>query len=514
MRTLPKLSALAASIALMGALTACGGGPATRDQSTTSTSMDATPVEATQMPKVPKGLEAFYTQKLSWEECGDGFQCATAKAPLDYDNPDGTKIDIALKKLPASSGKPIGTLYLNPGGPGGSGVEYVENVRESFSADLLSAFDVVGFDPRGVGQSTSVQCQADGETEAPEDAVEGEELSAADANKRAAEETAAMCEAHTKPVELLDHVDTVSVAKDLDMLRALAGDPQLYYIGFSYGTLLGATYAEHFPGNVGRLVLDGAVDPALSSAELSKEQGVAFEKSLEAFVAECQKGADCPFEGDTAQGVKQIRDFLDQLEEKPLPVDGKDDVIVTREDVTSLLSNAFYEDTVWPAVAKALGAAFQGDGTAVHELLALFEEAGGAEGDEAKIAIDCLDYPIEGNQAEWDKQADELKEVAPVFGTSYVDLFCQAWGHHGTEKRTEIKAKGAAPVLVVGTTGDPATPYAWSESLAKQMESATLLTWEGNGHTAYGRAGECVTKAVDDYLLRGKLPEDGLVCKG
>ncbi|WP_240611416.1 alpha/beta hydrolase [Actinobaculum sp. 313] len=433
---------------------------------------------------------------------------------MDYDNPDGAKIDIALKKLPASSGKPIGTLFLNPGGPGGSGVEYVDDVRDTFSADLVSAFDIVGFDPRGVGQSTSVQCEADGESEMMEEVADAEELSAADVNKKVAEETAAMCEAHTKPVELLDHIDTVSVAKDLDMLRALAGDPRLYYIGFSYGTSLGATYAEHFPGNVGRLVLDGAVDPALSSAELAREQSVAFEKALETFVSECQKGRDCPFEGSAAQGAQQIRDFLDQLENKPLPVDGRDGVMLTREDATRLLTNAFYEDAVWPTLTQALAAAFQGDGTAAYELLRIFEEAGGVEGSEVTSAIDCLDYPIEGDQAEWDRQADELEEAAPVFGQAYTDLYCQAWGHHGTDKRTEIHAKGAPPILVVGTTGDPATPYEWAESLTKQMESATLLTWEGNGHTAYGRAGECVTSAVDGYLLRGVMPENGKVCKG
>ncbi|AWE42082.1 alpha/beta hydrolase [Actinobaculum sp. 352] len=507
-------------MALAGGLVACGTSNKGADQSTTASARaEATPVEATQMPETPAGLEAFYNQDLKWEECDKEYQCATAKAPLDYDNPDGKEIDIALKKLPASSGKPIGTLFLNPGGPGGSGVEFVAAAKLTFSPDLLSAFDVVGFDPRGVGDSTGIKCQADGESDGSDakagtaDAA-GSNMSSAEETERGAADLAARCEEHTKPAELLDHVDTVSVAKDLDMLRALAGDPRLYYMGFSYGTLLGATYAEHFPGNVGRLVLDGGVDPSISLAKRSEEQAVGFEKALETFVNTCQQQKACPFAGDTKQGVQELRGLLDELDNNPIPVDGKDNAPVTGAEAKSVLLNAFYEDQLWPNVFDAFAKAKEGDGTSMRELAELLADQGGGKGDAVQNAIDCMDYPVEGDRAQWDQQAAELKQKAPVFGDGYIDLYCQTWGHHGTEKRAEIKAKGAAPILVVGTTGDPATPHHWSEALAKQLESGSLLTWEGNGHTAYGRAGECVTSAVDGYLLRGVMPEDGKVCTG
>jgi len=506
------------AISLAGGLVACGTSNKA-EQSTTPTRADATPVEATQMPETPKGLEDFYNQDVKWKECDKEYQCATVKAPLDYDNPDGAKVDIALKKLPASSGKPIGTLFLNPGGPGGSGVEFVVAAKLTFSPALLSGFDIVGFDPRGVGDSTSIKCQPDNEsgeskeTDATANVESGSGSTAEETEKEAAD-IAAQCERHTRPAELLDHVDTVSVAKDLDMLRALAGDPQLYYLGFSYGTLLGATYAELFPGNVGRLVLDGAADPSISLAKRVEEQALSFEKALETFVATCQEREDCPFSGNVEQGVQEVRNFLDELNDNPLPVNGKDDAPVTSAEVKSMLQNAFYEDGIWPDVFTAFKKAWEGDASKLREMSKLLADQAGGDGDAVQNAIDCKDYPIEGNREEWDKQAEEIKQKAPVFGKGYTDLYCQTWGHHGTKERTEIKAKGAAPILVVGTTGDPATPYHWSEAMAKQLESGVLLTWEGNGHTAYGRSGECVTSTVDDYLLRGNLPENGKVCTG
>lgn len=501
----------------------------------------ATAATATATASVPADLARFYEQKASWYPCGPddgmtesstseakGFTCATIEVPLDYSAPSGETIKIAMKKRAATGGDAVGTLFVNPGGPGGSGVDLVQSADGYFSDDLLEAYDVVGFDPRGVGSSTAVDCLTDAELDAEragdDETPVAEETSAAAAQADVADFASSLekkCESRTKPAALLDHIDTVSAAKDLDVMRAVEGQSALTYLGFSYGTYLGATYAELFPGNVGRLVLDGAIDPSLSAAELTLGQAKGFEAALRAYVDDCQAGSDCPLTGSVDDGVKQVRDLLESTRTTPIPT-SDDDRPLTYSLAQDAVLGVLYQSESWSVLSEGLDQAMnQDDGSTllyISDVFASRNDDGtySGNGDEVINAINCLDYPVEGDSTVWNEEETELEEASPTFGADlgYSDLFCKAWGHKSTRTREKIHAAGAAPILVVGTTGDPATPYAWAQSLAKQLDSGHLLTWKGEGHTAYGRAGDCVMNAVDAYLLAGELPEEGKTCEG
>ena len=493
---------------------------------------------------VPKGLESFYGQKVAWYDCvatggmeksadKTGFQCAKVKVPLDYSKPDGQTIEIAMKKHAATGSVRQGTLFVNPGGPGYSGVEMVENNETQFSPALNQAYDIIGFDPRGVGSSTAITCD-DGAGQQPAKAAQGgmgvndpqpgslvadvagddptpfrdAENPAADGGAEANvgfptlieeitkdfKQEEASCAAHTKPAGLLDHVDTVSVARDLDVLRALSGDQKLNFLGFSYGTYLGAHYAEFFPANTGRMVLDGAVDPSLSLGGRA-----------------VQEGQSCPLTGDADAGVQQVRTLIASADQTPLKT-ADPNVTVDGSTIRSAIRRLLYSSEYWPLLSYALDQAItQKDGSYIQVLDGKVTAGGSAP---TFYAVNCQDIPVQGDMASWEKEYQQILQSSPTFGASLgnQDARCQAWGHNGTRKPVPIHAKGAAPILVVGTTGDPATPYAWSQALADQLESGRLLTWEGNGHTAYGRSGACVQKAVDTYLTSGTLPKEGLTC--
>lgn len=485
---------------------------------------------------VPAGLESFYSQKLTWSPCGKGdsvtpakdgaYECTTASVPLDYDHPDGTTITLALKRTTAT-GDRLGSLLVNPGGPGGSGVELVDSVKGYFSDHLLEAYDVVGFDPRGVGASTAVDCLSDAELDAERaaaDATPGAQQNPDEARADVADQASTMaqaCQTHTRTAGLLDHIDTVSAARDLDILRAALGQPRLAYLGYSYGTYLGATYAELFPTNVGRMVLDGAIDPTLSAAQLSLDQAKGFEAALRSYVKDCQASSGCPLTGSVDNGVTQIRELLDRAATSPIPTSDTKRPL-TYSLAMSAIVGVMYQDESWSVLTEGLNQAMlQNDGSTLLYIADVFasRNADGTysgNGDEVINAINCLDYPVQGDETQWDEQAAQLRQASPTFGgdLAYSDLYCRTWGHTATREHTPIRAAGAPPILVVGTTQDPATPYAWSKALASQLSHARLVTWEGRGHTAYGRAGGCVTTAVDDYLLAGTLPKEGLVCTG
>ena len=485
---------------------------------------------------VPKGLESFYGQKVEWYDCvatagveksadKTGFQCAKVTVPLDYSQPDGQTIEIAMKKHLAAGSTRQGTLFMNPGGPGESGVNDIgESVTSTF-AGVQRAYDIIGFDPRGVGSSTAVNCTSDTELEA---GSEGTPVNAGEGGmtfeQRAAVISAqfkqfeASCAANTKPTELLDHVDTVSVARDLDVLRALSGDQKLNYAGFSYGTYLGAHYAELFPANTGRMFLDGAQDPSLSFTELIKGQARGFERALRNYVAWCQSGQSCPLSGDVDAGVQQIGDIFTSADQSPVP---SSDVTrpVTGDDMKQVVSVMLYSpETAWDTLNEAFGEVVNENNAWAFRSIADQLDAQPLANTGALISVNCLDYRVEGDMATWKAQSEELQKISPRFASTFdgVELGCQAWGHTGTQPPKALHAKGAAPILVIGTTGDPATPYEDAVALADQLDSGQLLTWEGNGHTAYASSGSgpCVTKAVDTYLLTGTMPKKGLTCHG
>jgi pimeloyl-ACP methyl ester carboxylesterase len=470
-------------------------------------------------PDVAGALLPFYTQTVVWTDCEDGFECATFEVPMDYERPDGETITLAAKRYPArEQGQRLGSLVVNPGGPGGSGISLVDAVPAYFSADLVAAYDVVGFDPRGVGTSEpAVTC------------VEPEQLDALRAEvyldtpadlaryREDMQDFAAACRQNTG--ELLAYVDTESAARDMDVLRALLGEADLDYLGYSYGTALGATYAELFPERTGRLVLDGGVDPSLPYADYVAGQAAGFEAALRAYAANClDSGSACPLSGDVDAAVGQVGRFLELLVGSPLPT-GTDRPL-TRTLAVSAISYAMYEDSFWPVLTEALTAAMrERDGSMLLFLadLSADREADGTYSSNLSAAfpaVTCLDLPVDASPEAMAAEAGRLAELAPTLGFtfSYGEIACDVWPVAPVGEPAPVSAPGAEPILVVGTTGDPATPYAWSEALAGQLESARLLTYEGLGHTAYGRSNRCVTEAVDDFLLEGTLPAEGTVC--
>ncbi|WP_299035920.1 alpha/beta hydrolase [uncultured Pseudokineococcus sp.] len=485
----------------------------------------ATAGEAAQDP----ALARFYDQQPEWVPCGQVRECTTVTVPVSWAEPAGEVLELAVARVPAGDeDERLGSLLVNPGGPGASGVEWVgADAAAVVSEEVRERYDVVGFDPRGVGSSEPVDCVDD----AALDAYLAEDVDTTTLEGRAeaverAREFAAGCEADAGA--LLGEVGTPSVARDLDVLRAVLGDERLSYLGKSYGTLIGAEYARLNPQRVGRLVLDGALDPASTAEEVAVGQARGLESSLRAFVTACLAGDvdDCPLEpGDGGEGavdaaLAEVAALVEGAAETPLPT-GDPDRPLTRPLAATGVVAPLYEDALWPVLATALAQAQDGDGAG---LLALADAYSGRAEDgsyasnllEAFTAVSCLDYPAAPDDpAEQARVREQLEEAAPTFAGLLVgeDVTCDVWPEQPVRTPAPVEAAGAAPVLVVGTTGDPATPYAWAQSLADQLASGRLLTYEGEGHTAYLRASECVDGAVDAYLLQGVLPGEGAACE-
>lgn len=465
---------------------------------------------------VPDELLDFYDQPPEWSDCGENLQCATITAPLDWDDPSRGEIDLALTRYLAEDGAPQGSLLTNPGGPGASGVSFVQQAAASvFAGDVAGAFDIVGFDPRGVGESTAVSCLDPEEMDeflyGIPDAERGSaqwESEIEEANRTYID----ACQENTG--ELLEFVTTEQAARDLDLIRAVLGEEKLRYLGFSYGTFLGATYAGLFPERAGSLVLDGAMDPTVSSAMVGAAQGVGFEESLRAYLEDCDETGECPFPGGVDDGMADLASLLADVDRSPIP--GPDGRELGADTLVTAIVSSLYSPASWPQLTQALTGAQEGDASAAFLLADSYNSrVDGRYVDNSSEAFDaynCMDYPV-STEAE-EAEADELvREKAPTVASywSGPDL-CEDWPHTPTGKRGAITAEGADPILVVGTTGDPATPYHWAESLADQLSSGTLLTYEGEGHTAYGNGVACVDDAVDAFLLDGEVPKDGTTC--
>jgi pimeloyl-ACP methyl ester carboxylesterase len=498
-------------VARVAALVAVGvlvlaGCTAPREQTTVTSAPTAADV---------RGLDAIYAQQLDWQACGE-LECATLVVPMDYAEPDGETIEIAVSRSTAT-GDRIGSLLINPGGPGSSGIDALSSIAlPRFGAEVVERYDVVGFDPRGVASSTPVTCvdgpAMDRITATDFDFATDQGLAAAEA---AYGELGAACLANTGPV--LEHVDTVSAARDMDVLRAVLGDETLSYVGYSYGTQLGATYAALFPEQVGRLVLDGALDPTLSAQELSEGQAGGFENALRAYVADCQAGADCPLSGSVDDGLAQVKAVLDRARRSPLPT-GTDRPL-TGALAFSGIALPLYDESSWSYLTAGLGAALDGDGSVLLQLADLYYDRA-ADGSyatnstQAFWSIGCADDRGTTDPAEMRAQAAQIEQVAPTVGYffGYGGAICAQWPVPEAGGLDDYSAAGAAPIVVIGTTNDPATPYQWAESLAETLDSGTLLTYEGEGHTAYGRSNACIAGAVDAYLLEGTVPADGTRC--
>ena len=465
-------------------------------------------------------LAAYYGQTLSWAPCGTAFRCATLTVPVDYAQPAGATFGLAVIKLPASQpAHRLGSLVINPGGPGASGVDFARGARSQFTPALLAAYDVVGFDPRGVQRSAPVTCSTD---------KRFDELLALDATPDTVAEESALVRGDAEfsrsctsaPADVLAHVSTPEAARDIDILRAALGDQKLTWFGFSYGTLLGATYADLFPQRVARMVLDGAVDPALNITELNHGQAKGFEVALRRFVEDCDRQGDCPLPRGSQAGMDSIASFFHDLDADPLPTNDPSRPLtqaLAQSAVLSYLYAPAYGD--WDVLRVGLSAAYAGDGSVLLDALDQRNHRTSAGHyttnlTAAYLAVNALDDSTRQTVAQTRVLASQWAKEVPVLGAlfawqgmSYTD-----WPAQATSSPHELHATGAAPILVVGTTYDPATPYPWAVSLSKQLPTSTLLTFRGDGHTAYGNGSACINKAVEAYLLTGTTPAPGLVC--
>ena len=504
----------AAAMALAALLASCGLLAPSDDGSKQKGSTGQADPSITEA--APAELRQYYGQQVAWKPCEQQFQCASVKVPLDYGNPSGDSIEIAALKLPAKGTKK-GSLLVNPGGPGGSGYDFVKDSgATNISERVRSNYDLVGFDPRGVKRSAPVTCLTDKERDAAAqqnyNLDRDADLQAYLASNKA---TNAKCAEKTGPV--LAHIDTVSAAKDLDILRAVVNDAKLNYLGYSYGTFLGSTYASLFPDHVGHMVLDGALDPSLSNEELTRGQARAFEKAIHAYVADCLRKEGCPLTGSVDNAVQQIRDLIQN--EAAYPQRAKDGRLVTGSSFVSGFILPFYNDTNWPLLTQALDSAMKGDPTPMLQLADFGADRNpdgtySSNSGFAFNAINCLDYPMVTDTAGMRAEEQLLLKDSPTLGYffAYGGATCKDWPYKNVRTPAPVEYPGSAPIVVVGTTGDPATPVEWAEALRKQLGNASLLTWKGEGHTAYGRSNSCIENAVDDYLVDGKKPVDNTMC--
>jgi pimeloyl-ACP methyl ester carboxylesterase len=465
---------------------------------------------------VPPGLETFYDQQIQWEPCGD-TDCATLTVPVDYQDPSGETVDLKLQRAPAlDQDDKVGSLVVNPGGPGAPGTTMAANADGYFREQLRDRVDIVAFDPRGTGESDPVDCLSDADLDAyvaqdpsPDDAAEGDELVA---NQ---DDFFAGCVADSD--DLVGHVSTVEAARDMDVLRSALGEEKLSYLGFSYGTSLGATYAQLFPANVGRLVLDGAQDPTLDAREGSLSQAAGFQTALDAYVDDCVDGGDCFLGADRDAALATIEGLLADIEESPLPTSQGRELEVGNA-VYGIIAPLYSRET-WYALDLGLKEALAGTGDVLMQLSDSYSSRNpdGTYANnllEALAAISCLDDPTTVEPADVPAQYPDFEEASPTFGKVF------AWflvGCHGiqvkaSEPAPTIRAEGAAPIVVVGTTRDPATPYAEAVALADQLASGVLLTRDGDGHTAYNSGNDCIDEAIEGYLIDGAVPADGTKC--
>ncbi|RNL81491.1 alpha/beta hydrolase [Nocardioides marmorisolisilvae] len=473
-----------------------------------------TPTPSEPMPSTPTSLDRFYGQKLDWRKCGRDF-CTHLEVPLDYANPSGKTLELAVLKVPAQSQR-IGSLVVNPGGPGGSGISYAAAGSLQFGSVLSDHFDIVGFDPRGVGLSDPLKCLG----------TQGlDRVLAYDPDPDTPAEVAGMDQLMTEfgqscldnSGDLAKHVSTKEAAKDMDVLRAALGEAKLDYLGASYGTFLGATYAEEFPTHVGRFVLDGAVDPALSNTELSKQQGQGFETALRAYLKDCVDSGDCFLGRTVDQGLARIKKLLDDADAKPLST-GTDRPLTEGLALTGIFL-PLYVKSFWPQLTSALKDAIEGhDGKALLDLSDQYASRGpNGYTDNAMdvlYAVNCLDHDDYVESKDVPKLIPSFEKAAPTFGRAfaYSTSSCSKWPIKSGERTTAIHAKGAPTIVVVGTTRDPATPLAWAQALAKELDSGTLITRDGDGHTGFQQGNTCVNEAVEAWLVSGTKPKPDLHC--
>lgn len=463
--------------------------------------------DVSQKPPVPA---------IAWEDCGGGFECADFDVPYDHDAPDGHVFKLPLVRRPAKNpDERIGSLLVNPGGPGGSGVALVKAAWLIMPQSIGERFDLVGFDPRGqAGSTPGIDCIDDlsefvGLDPTPSDAAQLKQI----------EDESAIFVAgcNERSGELLPFVGTDNIIRDMDLLRGALGDEKLTYLGFSYGTFLGTMYADRYPDRVRALVLDAALDPTLDGATFVEGQARGFEAELEAFLDDCAAKTTCAFYsgGDPRAAYDAIQTSIEAL---PMPAKGTNRFVGPGE-FSYAVSAPLYRPSSWKKLAEALAQAANGDAAGLLSLSDGYfdRKTDGTYGDSLEVYYGVLsvDAPFPKDVLVYDTLTKKLEMETPRLG-AYFPFTAYASGQWPVSSWREpgpISASGSAPILVVGSTNDPATPYAWGVSLAKQLSSGVLLTRNGHGHVSFLRNNTCIDSAVTDYLVNLTVPAAGTVCQ-
>ncbi|MGI9084346.1 MAG: alpha/beta hydrolase [Aeromicrobium sp.] len=460
-------------------------------------------------------LERFYEQDLSWSDCNSG-KCATVEVPIDYEKPDGETLELRVKLI-AAKGEGGRSLFVNPGGPGGAALGFTEYMAQLLPAEVLETYDIIGIDPRGVGESTPVDCVSDRDLDrfiakdpSPDDASEKS------AYRKITADFGAGC--RQRSGEIAAHISTEEAARDFDLVREVLGAKTFDWFGYSYGTQLGATYATLFPKRVGRMVLDGATDPSLGTIDVSLGQSGGFDRALTAYIEDCQKRDNCPLAGDADAAEATLVDFLESTDAKALETNEKRKL--TEGQAYAGLFYPLYAKELWPRLTDALIAALDGDGTPMLQLSDEYFDRladGSFAGNlfEGFLAVSCLDSGERGTFDDVEKMIPRFEKGNTVLGRqdAWAAFVCADWPIKATHPQVDIDATGSMPIVVIGTTRDPATPYEWSPALAKQLGTGVLVTREGDGHTAYGSGNTCIDDLVNAYLADGTVPKDDTTCK-
>lgn len=500
--------------------TASASAPAPDDADATSAAPDA-------------GLERYYEQELSFEACGeyamtaadtelfaavDRVECARLQVPVDYEDPDGETAEIAVSRLPAR-GEPVGSLFLNPGGPGGPAIGAAVLTAAAWDGtEIPERFDIVGFDPRGVGASLpAIDCVSDEEADAgeltfPQAAIQG---TWTEEDTRAIAE---QCIERTGSEDFLEHIGTRDVARDMDVLRAVLGEDQVSFVGQSYGTRLGAVYAEMFPEQVRAMVLDGAVDPALGTHERRLTQYAGFQRSFEEMARSCAEEDGCVLGADPEEASERFQDVVRPLIEEPVPAgDGRE---LDYNGAVGGVISGLYNAEAWPTILDGIAELEQGRG---DTLLALGDSFGQRDETgvwtnylEANHVINCLDEERATAEEEVAQRAaifDAAPFMDPGEGPEGARDLCEAWPGEPTLGYPYAQGiEGLPQTLVVSITGDPSTPYDGGVALAETLGSA-LLTVEGEQHTvAMGGTSDCVNEVVTAYLIDPETAVEDATC--
>ena len=460
----------------------------------------------------PPATTAPVPAPLTWKACGR-VQCSTITVPLDYSDPSKGTIDLYLKRRPASDkSQRVGSLLVNPGGPGDPGTVLVDQATLAFSEDLLNRFDIVGWDPRGTGQSSPVDCVDNLDPyfaldPIPDTAAEKQAII------DAAKQFDAACEQRSG--RLLPYVSTQDSARDMDQIRAALGEDKISYFGFSYGSRLGVTYATLFPAHVRAMVVDGAADLNASYVDSTKEQAAGLERGLQAMMDDCAQNSSCAFHhGGNPMAAYDA--LMAKLATSPIPSAESDRPAVGRGIATYAVVSGMYLREFWPYVTRALAAAERGNGSGLLQLydtyLERHKDGTWSNLFEDLFAVNCVDDPGPKDPSFPDTFAKDLQPLSPHFWAWVAYGYNCIYWPVAQKPPLKLTAAGAGPIVVVGTTGDPITPIESTKSLADSLEQGTLVTVDANQHTGY-LANDCVVSAVDTYLINLQVPQKGLECK-